>query len=139
MTFEELDQELPNGFHDSKIRAISADFVGRSIQLKMDLLTGLPDTANPEEYRAGTLAVISPHLFFLEPPDPRYPFIPDGTALNVDGDSVRVGQSAEVDRLLPVLPENATVYRFFLEEWNSFLYLAGASVAFSWDDAVGVD
>jgi hypothetical protein len=134
MTFEDLDQELPNGFHDAKIRNISVDFLNRSVLIGVELLVGLPDTPNPEDYRAGTLKLIEPCMFFVEPPDPAYPFVPRGRPVNVDGDPVRAGQSVAVDRLLPVLPQNACVYRFFLEEWNSFLYLAGASVEFSWDD-----
>ena len=134
MTFEELDQKLPNGFHDSKIRKVSVDFVGRSVVIGMDLLVGLPDTPNPDGYRAGRLKLAVPYLFFIEPPDPTYRFVPNGSPLNVDGDSVKAGQSAALDRLLPVLPQNASVYRFFLEEWNSFLYLAAGDVAFSWDD-----
>ena len=134
MTFEEIDQKLPNGFHDGQIRSISMDFVSISLVLEMELHFGEATDPDPERYRPGTLKVISPCLFFIEPPDPRYPFVPDGSALNVDGDSVRNGQSAEVDRLLPVLPQNATIYRFFLEEWNSFLYLGGANAEFSWDD-----
>jgi len=134
MTFEEIKQELPNGFHDAAIRNISADFEGRFVTIGMDLHVGVRSSADPERYRAGTLRVASPYLFFMEAPDPDYPFVPNGSPLNVDGDSVRVGQNAEVDRLLPVIPQNAIVYRFFLEEWNSFFYLAGASAEFSWDD-----
>jgi len=134
MTFEEVKQNLPNGFRDAKIRRISTDFVNCSIVIGMDLHAGVPVDPDPERYRPGTLKVVSPCLFFVEPPDPRYRFVPNGSPINVDGDSVRAGQSADVDRLIPVLPQGATVYRFFLEEWNSFLYLAGGSVEFSWDD-----
>ena len=139
MTFEEIDRKLPNGFHDAAIRKIELDFVNRSTLIRMDLHAGVPEDSSPERYRPGTLKISSPYLFFIEPPDPRYPYIPKGKAFNVDGDSVKVGQSDAVDRLLPTLPSNATVYRFFLEEWNSFLYLAGASVEFSWDDEAGAD
>jgi hypothetical protein len=134
MTFEEVARKLPNGFHDAKIRSIRADFINRSITLGMDLHVGAPGDPDPEPYRPGTLSIAPLCLFFVEPPDLRYPFDSKGSPLNVDGDSVRVGQSPEVDRLLPVLPANASLYRFFLEEWNSFLYLGGDSVLFSWDD-----
>ena len=134
MTFEEIDQELPNGFHDGKIRSISIDFVNTSLAIGMELHVGERNDPDPERYRLGTLRVTSPCLFFIEAPDARYPFIPHGSPLNVDGDSVSIGQSPEVDRLLPVLPAKAIVYRFFLEEWNSFLYLGGARVELSWDD-----
>lgn len=137
MTFREVEQGLPNGFHDSAIRRISVDFVSRSILVAMDIHAGVPGDADPERYRPGSLRVSSPYLFFLEPPDPRYRFIPNGSAINVDGDSVKLGQDPAVDSLLPVIPRDATIYRFFLEEWNSFLYLAGASVEFSWDDEGG--
>jgi hypothetical protein len=133
MTFEEVERKLPNGFHDAKIRSISADFINRSITLGMDLHAGTPADPDPERYRPGTLSIASLCLFFIEPPDPRYPFVSKGSPLNVDGDSVKVGQSPQVDRLLPILPANVSVYRFFLEEWNSFLYLGGDSVLFSWD------
>ena len=134
MTFKEIEQELPNGFHDAAIRSVSVDFVSRSVLIEMDLHVGVAGDPDPERYRPGTLAVISPYLFFIEPPDPRYQFVPSGSPLNVDGDSVKAGQCPEMDRLLPALPQGATAYRFFLEEWNSFLYLAGGSVTFSWRD-----
>lgn len=116
-----------------RIRKIGINFVNRSVLIGVDLLVGLPDTPNPDDYRAGTLKLVEPYMFFIEPPDPSYPFAPDGRPVNVEGDSVRAEQSA-ADRLLPVLPQNACMYRFFLLEWNAFVYLAGARVVFSWDD-----
>jgi hypothetical protein len=136
MTFEKLEKELPNGFHDAKIRSISLEYVSRTAKLMMNLLVGVgtPEDRSASVYRPGTTSIHGLLFFWVEPPDRKYNFLPDGSPLNVDGDSVRAGQSAELDRLLPTLPQNATVYRFFVEEWNSFLYLAGASVEFSWDD-----
>lgn len=134
MTFDELEQSLPNGFHDAAIREITVDFIRRSVTVSIDLLTGHPSSPDPESYRAGRLQIAPIYLFFIEPPDPRYSFIPNGAHVKVDGGCVKVGQSAETDSLLPVLPRSATMYRFFLEKWNAFLYLAGESVEFSWDD-----
>jgi hypothetical protein len=133
MTFQELEQKLPNGFHDAAIRKIQLDFMGRSVEIEMDILMAGPDDPDPELCRVGKLRMAPTYLLFIEPPDPRYSFIPDGGSLKVDGDSVKVGQNAEVDRLLPTLPKNATTYRFFLEKWNAFLYLAGGGVEFSWE------
>jgi hypothetical protein len=132
MTLEEINRELPNGFHDAGIRKIDLDFINPLIVVSMDIWVGQLGGPDPDCCRSGTLKILSPYLFFIEPPNPKYHFIPKGKAFIVDGDSIKVGLSPEVDRLLPVLPPNATVYRFFLEEWNSFLYLAGASVEFSW-------
>ena len=134
MTFEELEHRLPNGFHDAAIREIGLDFKERSAVIGFDMLTGGPDDPDPELYRPGTLRMAPVYLFFIEAPDPNYPFVPIGSRIKVDGDSVKVGQNADVDHLLSTLPPNATAYRFFLERWNSFLYMAGGNVEFSWDD-----
>jgi hypothetical protein len=134
MTFEELEDRLPSGFHDAAIREIKFDFIACSATVSMDILTGGPDDHDSELYRPGKLRVTPLYLFFIEPPDPKYPFFPDGSHLRVDGDSVKVGQNTQVDRLLQTLPQNAATYRFFMAKWNSFLYVAGGDVEFSWDD-----
>ncbi len=134
MTFEELDEKLPNGFHDAKIHAINVDFAGRRVVIRMGLLTGLPETESPEGWRAATLTVQPAYLSFIEPPDASYPFMPQGRPLNVDGSPVTMAQGAAIDELLPILPKGATTFRFFLEEWNSFFYISGGGVDLSWDD-----
>jgi hypothetical protein len=138
MTFEELEESLPNGFHDATIRWIKSDFISRSLTIGMELWVGLTDSPNPEEYRTGTLLVDPFYLFFVEPPHPTYGFMPDGSPIIVDGDPVKLGQNPNVDRLLSVLPEDATAYRFFVIDGNSSLFIAGRSVAFWWDDAASV-
>lgn len=134
MTFEEIEQELPNGFHDAEIRTIAVNFVDRSIAVGMDLHFGSEGDSDPERHRSGTLKVESFCLFFIEPPDPRYRFVPNGSPLNASGDSVTTGKDPAVDGLLRNLPTGVTLYRFFLDDWNSFLYLGGANVEFSWED-----
>ncbi len=137
-TFEELDHELPNGFHDAKIRSVRIDYLSRTAELGMDLLVGvgIPDDKNKSVYRRGRVKVAGLLLFFIQAPDPGCKFLLDGTPLFVSGDAVRAGQSPEVDGLLPFLPPDGVAYRFFLEDWNSFLYLGGGDVEFSWEDSV---
>ncbi len=134
MTFEELDKKLPNGFHDAKLHGISVDFAGASVVIRIGILTGLPDTESPEGWRGATLTVRPAYLSYIERPDASYPFLPQGQPLNVDGSPVTAARDASIDELLRALPRGATTFRFFLEEWNSFLCVSGGSVDFSWDD-----
>lgn len=60
--------------------------------------------------------MIEPCMFIVEPPDATYSFVSRGRPVNVDGIPVEARQSAAVDRLLPVPPKNACVYRFIREE-----------------------
>src|ERR1700675_2894956 len=134
MTFKEVEKRLPNGFHDVKIRTIGVDFVDHSVAIGLDLLLGGAGMPDPEEYRAGTLSVAPAYFFFVDPPDPTYKFILSGTAINGYGASVDLGDIEKIDRLRPSLPENTAVYRFFLEELNCSLFIAGGDVELSWDD-----
>ena len=135
-SFEELARDLPNGFHDAEIRGISLDYLTQAAVFSMNLLVGVgtPDNKNLSLYRAATIKISGLLLFFIESPHPKYNFVLDGDPLSVSGDSVRVGQNREMDLLLPALPDNAWAYRFFLDEWNSFMYIAATSAEFSWDD-----
>ncbi len=135
-TFEKLYRKLPEGFHDCEIASVTVDYVTRTAQLGMNLLVGVgtPTSPNKNLYRSGRLSVTGLLLFCIEPPDPKYPFVLDGRPLSVDGDLVKVGQAGMVKPMLSRLTPDATAYRFFMDEWNSFVYIAGANVEFSWDD-----
>ncbi|HLY99110.1 MAG TPA: hypothetical protein VKT33_08595, partial [Candidatus Angelobacter sp.] len=65
---------------------------------------------------------------------PNYMFALSGSGIGVSGDLVAPGQNPQTDLLLRKLPSDATAYRFFLEEWNSFFYLAASEVVFSWQE-----
>jgi hypothetical protein len=134
MTFEDVDKILPNGFHDAKLRTFSLDLQSRSIVIGMNLLVGVPEDRNPEARRNGTLKVALPYLLVIDAPEAHHPIVGAASWVNVDGDSVAIGQDPRIDSLLPALPPGATLYRFFVEDWGSFIYLAGADVELSWED-----
>ena len=54
-TLEKLDEDLPNGFHDSRIFRIEMDFEGSTILICMELLVGLPEDEDCERRRPATL------------------------------------------------------------------------------------
>ena len=57
MTLEEIDQSLPNGFHDSKILGVRLDYVQQTAEIDMELLFSGPDDVDTEEYRSATLSI----------------------------------------------------------------------------------
>src|SRR5579862_191828 len=134
MTFEELSKDLPNGFHDAWIKSINLNFKNHSILIDLDLCVGNPEDVNPDEMRSGTLKVLSPYLFLIDPPDSKHQLMPSQGSLWIDGDTVKTGQNAELDKFRTQLPPGACLYRFFVDDWNSFMYFAAAGVEFSWDD-----
>lgn len=133
MTIKEIEDSLPNGFHDALIRKIQLDFEERLLTIELGLLVDLPEDNVQCQYRNGTLRVFPLYLFFADPPYPGYHFIPNGSPLNATGYPAEKGQNRIFDEISQALPADASVYRFFLDDWNSFLYIAGAGAEFCWD------
>jgi len=134
MTFTDIDEALPNGFHDATILHFSLDAEANTLTMRMSVWVGTPEDLE----RYGSIEVIAKYVpvFFIEPPDPSYPFQVDGNGLAVSGDSPEIGVSQfiseDAEKVLSKLPSDNGSYRFFLENWNSFLYLAAQDVSFSW-------
>lgn len=133
MTFEELDQALPNGFHDAKIQKLVVDYVQRSATMTMHLWIGTPHSANRDEYRQATLAISGVCYYSTEPPDPKYPFL-RGSSITVAGYPEDAEKFPALNGLLAAMPKGVTCYRFFVHEWNSFIHIAAKDIQFEWDE-----
>jgi hypothetical protein len=134
MTFEQLDEFLPNGFHDAMIEKIAIDYAQRSADLLMKLWVGTPDSANLEEYRSATLNVTGLGYIAIDSPDPKYPFMRPGAALDVAGYS-EDSESFPLEALRPAMPTAVSCYRFFVHDWNAFVHIAAEDVQLSWADS----
>jgi hypothetical protein len=42
MTLEELDESLPNGLHDARIKSLTHDYENAAVKLEVEILFGLP-------------------------------------------------------------------------------------------------
>ena len=120
MTLEEIDQTLPNGFHDSSIVGVRIDYVQRTAEIDMELCFSVPDDADQEKYRPATLFISELIYFVIEPPGP--PNTLHAAPSLVDGGSSRLEQAAY--RLPDPLPAGAFTYWFFVNNWNSFIHIA---------------
>src|SRR5580704_13582201 len=76
MTFQEVDELLPNGLHDAELRRFEMDYVQRKLDFYLDLWIG--DMEDPPEgrevYRPVHLIVQNVAFLIIEPPDPMYPW-----------------------------------------------------------------
>lgn len=135
MTFEDLDRELPNGFHDAEIFSISLDYGGRTAVFEMAFWTGDIEGPNREEYRRGTLFIRGLLYLSIDPPDPDYPFMDTGSSLSVAGYSEDPEQFPAMENLVKVSGSKVNCYRFYVHDWNSFIHLAATDVQLSWSDA----
>jgi len=131
MTFREVELTLPNGFHDVYITAINFDVIARTVALSLSVDISDADQGEPK-YRSGRLTASDVELFFIEPPEATYPHRLAGEGMSATGDYQLSGLESKVEQLITRLDDETDRYRFFLNDWNSFIYIAANGVVFDW-------
>ena len=122
MTFDEWDHKLPNRFHDAEISTLEIDYPRRTMTLHMRLLSLIDG-----EYIAAVVAVTGLQFCSIGAPSPKYPY-QRKTAITVGGDPAKSDHLPELDELTPTFPKDVASYRFFVHDWNNFIYIAAADV-----------
>jgi len=136
-TLTQIEESLPNGFHDALIERVFLDYVERKIVFTMRLWVGDCSSENRDDretYRNGVLTISQFLLCVVEPPDPRYPWA-EPKALRVSS-----GAGNPQDQpFLQDLPAGTFSHWFFVNEWNSFIYVVAKGARLMVSDEVEVD
>lgn len=132
MTFEDVENELPNGFHDMELYGMRLDWAEGSMTMDLNFWVGDLSGPNREAYKPGTLQITGLCFCSIDPPDSTYPFMPDGSPLNISGDAAGPETFASFEGLSQKLSAEASCYRFFVHEWNAFIHIAAKNVQLVW-------
>lgn len=129
MTLEELENTLPNGFHDAEIKRIAVDYELRKATLEVAVWVGEMDDPpeQREAYKNGHVVISGLFFLVMEPPDAKRPF--NGSHLRIDGCDMRKNLESE---LLKTLPADAFFRSFWVNEWNAFIHIAARDAQISW-------
>ncbi len=137
MQLEQLENSLPNGFHDAQLEAIIVDYVSREVVMKMQLHVGNPDAATKEEreaYKPAELHLSDVLYFVIDPPDPKYKYAEKKSLWLLAGRADE--ESAPVPPIpLEQLPAGASAYWFFVNDWNSFIHVAVMDAQLKWSES----
>jgi hypothetical protein len=129
MTIEELEAELPNGFHDALLRGYSSDLAVQRAEFTIDVWVGDLRSAIVSErelYRPARLELLGLTYLVVDAPGPRAvagesaPVMIDTCA--ADDDPERAGQ----------IPEGGFAGRFFVNEWNAFIHFGAREARLTW-------
>lgn len=138
MTFAEIENTLPNGFHDAQLLSMSSDFVRHELRLVINADISAPDDGGSVHYRTAHVLVQGLAFLTCEFPDPAYkPWTENEGGLDVQGCDTRNEPkllASFPSELLAAIPEGMFVYTFFIGDWNTFIHLAGKSAEFQWAD-----
>jgi hypothetical protein len=129
-TLRDLEQQLPNGWHDLLAERLEVDFARRTATFDVSVWVGdLASGASPEreDRRDGKLTLEGLVYCVLDPPDPTYPYASAEPAWLVD--------FFDPDPKMPLLdhlPAGAFAGRFFVNQWNAFIHVAASNAVLSW-------
>ena len=69
MTIEEIEQLLPNGFHDSYINALHVNYAERTLEMDMKIwVSDLETGGDPDLWQPFKLSISGLLYFVIEPP-----------------------------------------------------------------------
>ena len=137
MTLVELENSLPSGFHDSALKGFAVDYERRTLRLDMSLLVG--DSDGPREHRDdcrdAEIEISGLVFFVIDPPDPGRNLHGSGELWIVDGYETRsipdFTKTIE-KKLLDAVPSEAFLQSFYVNDWNSYMHIAGTNCAMKW-------
>lgn len=126
MTLIDIEESLPNGLHDAKVRRVEIDYENRTVRFSLLLWTGdlsSDDEATRERYEKGEITISDFIYCVIEPPDSTYPFL-NASSITIGAGSAKEDPIKTETPLPQELPEGAFAYWFFVHEWNSFIHIA---------------
>jgi hypothetical protein len=129
MKFEQLEADLPHGFHDSFLHTFSSDMDERRAEFVLDVWVGdlnSPETADRERYRPARLELIGLSYLTIDNRDPGQP--PSELA-PVQIDACAADDDPERARQVPA---GGFAGRFFVSEWNAFIHFAALEARLTW-------
>ncbi len=130
MTLTDVDRQLPNGFHDAYLLRFAVDYAKATLSLDLNLWVGSPDGRTLEErdaHKPGRVRISGLCWCVIAPPDTAVR--PNAQGFRIDAGPV---SDLETPPKLPALPSGVFSWWFFVQEWNTSLYVAGQSAALEW-------
>ena len=130
MTLCELSRTLPNGFHDAELNGIRIDFLADTIVLDMSLDVSSDDDSpdGKSEYKRARISLTGVRGFALPTPDDEAQTF--SSPLDVSGDPVTNFQ--DLPELMRSVHNREILYSFYIDDWNSSLYVAAEEAELSW-------
>jgi hypothetical protein len=135
MNLEEIDESLPNGFHDAWLVGLEIDYVHGIAVFKTNVLIGLPDepVEMRDRYRLGTLRFSGVSFVVVDPPDARNAVLTPG-AVTFSWSRLDAAESPHIAELVPS-GSDVQAYSFWVLNWCSSIHLAAREVSFDWSEA----
>jgi hypothetical protein len=120
-------------FHDSTINKITVDLLTREARFDCTVFVGDPDDRDAQPREApGALTLTGLLYISVGPPYPDYPYEDGGLEVSYDGPVETTDFKAPIPKLPEPLPGDAFTHCFYINNWNSFMFVAATGASFDW-------
>jgi hypothetical protein len=129
MNLDEVEADLPHGFHDSLLRTFSSSPDEQRAEFVLDVWVGDLRSASMtdrERRRPARLELLGLGYLIIEEPDRRQAPM-ELAPVQIDA----CGADDDPDRTRQV-PPGGFAGRFFVTEWNSFIHFAALEARLTW-------
>ena len=130
MTLEQLEERLPNGLHDAKIRSITHIYETGALIVCVEILTGLPDDPPTirSAYRDAVISFTDVSLCHIEQPENERII---GAKGGVWFKYSRTEPGIWPLKLSERFPVEAISYTLYILDWESSIHIVASDLNFS--------
>lgn len=140
MKLSEIDDLLPNGFHDAEVLQFGWDFIAGEAFLEVSFWVGALEHGREKEKvekrRKGRINLQSISFISFEQPQPRQtdpkPYHPSPGGLKVDGLLADETTLKDFARHKAEISPTDEIFSFYVSNWNSFIHIAAAEAELVW-------
>jgi hypothetical protein len=133
MTLEDLDQTLPNGLHDARIRSLRHDYESAIVKLEVEILVGLPDDLPVERSRYRRGEILFHKVLFCSVEAPNNERILGHTG-SIWFNYCRTEPGVLPENLVKTLTPEILCYSLYILDWESKIHIAAGDLSYAWAD-----
>jgi hypothetical protein len=131
MTLADIEELLPNGFHDAEIEQFIWDYRTNSASFTLELWVAEDGDQSLEVYRRGRLELKEIIFIMIDPPDTG-PYRHSRGRLRIDGLATTESILPSFARLMGTVTPHVNPYSFYVDNWNSYIHIAAKESELIW-------
>jgi len=138
VTFSEIDDLLPNGFHDAEVNEFGWNFLEDTAFFDVNFWGAILEGPDREKRRRGRIELQQILFISFEPPSPRQsdpkPCQCSKGSLQIDGVLTNEKYLQNFAQHKAELSPNTEIFSFYINNWNSFIHIAAAEAKLIWTE-----
>jgi hypothetical protein len=119
-------------FHDSRVYSFGVNLPKKEAVFDCLIFVGNPDDRESQPREARGVLTLTGLLYIAVEPPTYHPFEDDWMEISYDGPVESTNFKGPIPKLPDLLPDDSFHHCFYINNWNSFMFIAATSGQFEW-------